>query len=562
MLKIEESKSRSRRWSPLLVLLAISIGLVAAAQSGVLGLAEQAVEEKSAKISADAGGKLRTELANILQDLLNEYKSQSTGIDGYIKSLEKSLEEAKTDAERRALRWEIGQMEMMRAAFDTRKKDLEEEIKSLREEKRDGSVAEMIRRELEITKLFADYLRAVGDQPEKVARFEQLIKELEKLKLVCDFLKNSLPPGKPKPEEKEEPKPPVSKPPAPPKPPEEPVKPPVKPDKPAKPGQEELDKLLEEMEKDAREREEGSIDKQIEEWNKQLEELEKQLKEMGVMTETPTPEKPAALPPARTDYPNLIGGTLPPRSGAGEARTIYEDILNHNRVGRQIYDRQVTTMHEGAHEATAAADRLLFHTQLQEGVSNVNDYDAFYVGGNKYLVLEEPKIDKRDVLGNIPGGLRIPPEYASYLSNSGVGPLGPYNSNYILNEWTADILAMEGGVQLIDRGKWTSPRENKASVMEYTFLALALAGKVKYEKPDYWRNHPEYREFIALNLTRAKEIYDKMSRKEYSKYFFDSRDINAVLIYLGTSNDNQAAKIREMIKEVLGNTKARELFGI
>lgn len=251
--------------------------------------------------------------------------------------------------------------------------------------------------------------------------------------------------------------------------------------------------------------------------------------------------------------------TLLPRTGTDEPNTIYEDILNHNKPDRTIYKRQATTIHEGMHEVNTDATNDIRKKMREGGIREWDKYDGFYIGDNKYLVLEEPGIEKGSVWSLIPSGLQD--SSIEYVFQPEYGPPGPYNSNYIYNEWTAEITGVIGSLELMKKNKWTSPEENKSLVMSYTFAALALAGKVKYEKSEYWRNHLEYKEFIAFNLERAKRAYDEINRNHLNQYF-EIINEEQRLNYLRTSNNPKATRIREVIKEVLGNAKAKELFGI
>ena len=195
----------------------------------------------------------------------------------------------------------------------------------------------------------------------------------------------------------------------------------------------------------------------------------------------------------------------------------------------------------------------------ERGVVEWDRYDGFYIGDSRYLVLEEPGINKTTILSAIPPELWHE-DLRTYF-DSNIGPSGPHNSNYIHDEWTAEIMGVTGSLELMDRGEWNSPAENRSLIMGYTFASLALASKVKYEYSNYWNNHPEYREFIAFNLIKAKQAYDRTVR-DYPDNYFNIRDVDKELHYLINGSDIKVIRIREVIKEVLGASRARGLFGI
>jgi hypothetical protein len=298
----------------------------------------------------------------------------------------------------------------------------------------------------------------------------------------------------------------------------------------------------------------------------------------------PQPEPGEKVPQQEPGTPdssllkNSIIGNLPPRSGTGTPRTIYDDILNHNEADRKEYSYSdggdPTTIHEGQHEANDRATTTAREQLKAKEYEYYGYVDAFYIGNNQYLAILEPGVLKSQAYHSLPSQLQG--QWAKfYMINQGpgiaqiggvVGPpdeWGP-NSNYMHDEWTAAITTIEGTSELIDKGLTRNIKgESLTEITEFTMNSLGVASHVKKHKSEYWEKHPEYGEFMAYNLIRAKQAYDRVtSNQRYSRYFFENQKTLSYWNFLARdTRDPRTERMREVVREVLGDSKSKEIFG-
>jgi len=276
-------------------------------------------------------------------------------------------------------------------------------------------------------------------------------------------------------------------------------------------------------------------------------------------------EKPQTKEDTNPFLKNLANTNVPVKNPQySNPKTIYEEILGHDRPGRKIYSRseggQLTTMHEGDHGA------------------NQNHADESYTfyelgQGDKGTYLKEPGVTKTAI-------------YSNYLPNEFTGniyteeyfldrqfPDKPKYSNYMYDEWTATINSWTGALQLIDMDKaagskgtiWTTatpgngPAPDLGEITSFTMNALSTATAVRSQKPTFFNDDAKYRQFVAARLIQAKQLYDSANSPAYGGYF--SNSAQSYWHTLATSNDPKVDNMRQTARALIGSERTRTLFG-
>ena len=143
--------------------------------------------------------------------------------------------------------------------------------------------------------------------------------------------------------------------------------------------------------------------------------------------------------------------------------------------------------------------------------------NGFYCLHNRAIVLTDPKCRISDVAPLIPQSLRGS-RYNLYL----VQQAHSWNDmpTYIFDEWVAYINGTEVGIDQVKHGLYNgrgSSSDDAIAPMEFTYYALALCQTVKQKDQEYFKQHPEFSEFIAFNIRRSVLAFrEAIQMKEFN----------------------------------------------
>ena len=161
-----------------------------------------------------------------------------------------------------------------------------------------------------------------------------------------------------------------------------------------------------------------------------------------------------------------------------------------------ITDSRSTDAHEGTHGVNS---RL----RNQHSGSNV-----FYVTGGKAVVIKNPNMRKSAVAAFVPQSLRGN-RFQMYIAGS---PAWDDTPTYILDEYIAYInggaVAVEDKKNGIKNSKDDFGFDAVSGAIEFSFYATALAMAIEKNDPEYWNSDPQFKNYMAWVLKRAKEVYD------------------------------------------------------
>jgi hypothetical protein len=257
--------------------------------------------------------------------------------------------------------------------------------------------------------------------------------------------------------------------------------------------------------------------------------------------------------------------------------TLYADILAHGQPERK-YKSKMTTAHEATHDAKEELTYLVQQLAREDGKSDFELYEGFYLFADKFAVLKEPGLFKSDTHSYLPAKFQTETAHW-YLKRGDIGPpakiyipeigrhITQFNSLFTFDEWVAAINEVYTGVDLMDKGLWDGGQETLDTLTEFTMHALAYGTYVRQAKAKYWREHPEFREFLAYNLVRAKGIYDKVQGGDkvqgddkYMRYFKSGLGRDDFWDFLAKDGGKKTDDMRATARAVLGE-RTKELFG-
>ncbi|MFA5857228.1 MAG: hypothetical protein WC867_07735, partial [Candidatus Pacearchaeota archaeon] len=275
---------------------------------------------------------------------------------------------------------------------------------------------------------------------------------------------------------------------------------------------------------------------------------------------------------------------IPPLHPGQDRTSIIGEVLSYDEVP-EIYRNedggQSTTIHESQHGANTRVQNYFFNEILKEGNPDkidLNKIKGFYLGNGEGIYLIDSGVTRDTIYNNFVPEI-FKKAHLGYFTDSG---RGWSDGSYILNEWTAAIREFEGSMELIDRNEWTTGMSSKprfgegltdvGELSQFTTNALATATAVRIEKPEYWNNNPQYREFVAKNLVLSKELYDKTKTGNYNEYFLYKNDdyfsnlADTQKTFGETESERQKNterlnNMRTTLKELLGEEYTRKHYG-
>ena len=128
---------------------------------------------------------------------------------------------------------------------------------------------------------------------------------------------------------------------------------------------------------------------------------------------------------------------------------------------------------------------------------------------------------------------------------------------YIFDEWVAYTNGSEVAVNLARAGLWRYGwRDGVAGTLEFTAYALALGMAVEAGDPAYFRDHTQFRAFLAWNVRRAMDLYRIGSVIE--SFRWDTQDA----YYRALRESPDAEALRAFARRVYGRPWAAEVLGL
>lgn len=227
---------------------------------------------------------------------------------------------------------------------------------------------------------------------------------------------------------------------------------------------------------------------------------------------------------------------------------VMTDVIQHLPLsyGNTYYDSdKITYTHETSHG---------IHADLR---NNHNDTgrraNAFYVPGNRAIVIPEPNVRKSAAAAFIPQSLRGT-RYSTYITGQSDWDDTPL---YLWDEWNAYINGGEAGVELVRLGLWDAGwRDGVMGQLEFTVYALAIAQAIYEQDPTYFEQNTQFREFLAFNTKRAMDVYREGSVLE--DFTWDRQDEYYRLMRESADAEGWRSFCREVFGEAWANAV---LFG-
>jgi hypothetical protein len=208
------------------------------------------------------------------------------------------------------------------------------------------------------------------------------------------------------------------------------------------------------------------------------------------------PAEPEPRPqPKREIVPEFIAVAKHRQSEDG---TVYGDIISHSK-GSPFGDG--SGRGTNAHETTHGINSEIRNANQQSG-KRIN---GFYVLNGRGVVLQEPNIKMSNATKFVPQNLRSY-RWDLYM----VTQLKSWNDTptYICDEWVAYINGGACDVDDVKKGKfkggWT---DGVSGCCDFSIYTIALAMAAKHDDPEYWKNYPQFRNFIIWELRFAQKTF-------------------------------------------------------
>lgn len=209
----------------------------------------------------------------------------------------------------------------------------------------------------------------------------------------------------------------------------------------------------------------------------------------------PPDTQPDPVRPPNPVFPEFVDIPVYRKSEDG---TVYGDIISHSKDS-PFGDRAGRTTN--AHETTHGINSHIRNASQKQG-KRIN---GFYVLEGRGVVLEEPKIKMSNAVRFVPQKLRSY-RWDLYM----VKQLRDWNDTptYICDEWVAYINGGACGVDDVKKGKhregWT---DAVSGCCDFSIYTIGLAMATAQDDPEYWKNYPQFRNFIIWELKNAERIF-------------------------------------------------------
>src|SRR5437899_1584001 len=214
------------------------------------------------------------------------------------------------------------------------------------------------------------------------------------------------------------------------------------------------------------------------------------------------------------------------------------DIARHlpSEYGDHYYSNDRITH---AHETTHGIDSHISN-QVHRGR---NPAYGFYVGNNRAVLLDGPRLKLSQVAEVIPESLRGS-RYQLYCIDQ--QKYFEDHPLYLFDEWVAYTNGAHAGVELTEKNQLDMPR-NDALIgpMEFSIYALGLAAAIQKHDPDYLRDNKQFRGFLAHELRRSIAIYRRGMKLDHFRW---ERRLERNLM---KQDDSQ--EIRQVVQRLYGD---------
>jgi len=183
-------------------------------------------------------------------------------------------------------------------------------------------------------------------------------------------------------------------------------------------------------------------------------------------------------------------------------------IINGRRIDYTDRDH-VTHGHEVSHG---------IHSWIRTRTTDRDN--AFYLLNDRYALIKEPNTTISQTAAFVPAVFRSNGRYQTYISPSSQ-LVKSWNDTplYTWDEWVAYTNGGTVGVEMAEKGLWDQGgRDAVAGVMEFSVYAVAMAMSVQKNDPESWENNPQIKEFLAYNMERAMDVYNRgLEVKEFTQ---------------------------------------------
>ena len=156
------------------------------------------------------------------------------------------------------------------------------------------------------------------------------------------------------------------------------------------------------------------------------------------------------------------------------------------------------TAHETTHFLNA-------HLRNKYTVALGRRVNAFYVGRDRFVLLDEPGVKKSDVITFVPAGLRGD-RFALYVENQKEWDDTPL---YLFDEWVAYVNGSEVALEEAAKKKPIGRSNEVFSCVEFAVYATALAMAVEKHDARYFARNAQFRAFLAWHVQRSLAVYRK-----------------------------------------------------
>jgi hypothetical protein len=214
----------------------------------------------------------------------------------------------------------------------------------------------------------------------------------------------------------------------------------------------------------------------------------------------PEPEQPKEVEPKFVKWPVVASNV--------HEKSIYADYMNHSRDPFYHKLGRATEAHETNHGINADIRNSLYDP-------NGPKINAFYVGGDRGVVIEEPRMRKSAVAAFIPQSLRES-RFRTYVSGQTEWDDRPL---YLFDEWNAYVTGAMVNVEDIQtgryKGEWT---DGVMGAFEMGNYAVATAMAIQKHDPQYFESNKQFQDFLVWNLRRSYKTFEAGSKMEQFKW--------------------------------------------
>ena len=174
-------------------------------------------------------------------------------------------------------------------------------------------------------------------------------------------------------------------------------------------------------------------------------------------------------------------------------------VINGRRVDYTDAD-YVTHGHEMSHG---------IHSRLR--INTTERDNGFYLLNDQYVLIREPDTTISQTAAFVPSVLRNNSRYRTYIApTSQLVRSWDDTPLYTWDEWVAYTNGGTVGVEMAEMGLWDQGgRDAVAGVYEFSVWAIAVAMSVQKNDPESWEENTQIREFLAYNLERAMDVYER-----------------------------------------------------